>query len=142
MNLPWAYMFPPHPELPSHIPSHPTPLGCHRAPALGAPPCIKLTLDICFTQGNVYVSKLFSQIIPPSPFSTEFKCLFFTLCLLCCPACTIIHWYHLSKFHVYAFIYSIHLFLPCKEIHQIPYICIKYMIFVFLLLTYFTMYNK
>ena len=26
----------PHPELPSHLPPHPTPLGCIRAPALGA----------------------------------------------------------------------------------------------------------
>ena len=29
--------------------------------------CIELTLVICFTYDNVYVSVLFSQIIPPSP---------------------------------------------------------------------------
>ena len=40
--------------------------------------CIELALVICFTYGNVYVSMLFSQIIPPSPFPTESKSLFFT----------------------------------------------------------------
>ena len=30
------------------------------------------------TYGNVYVSMLFSQIIPPLAFPTEFKSLFFT----------------------------------------------------------------
>ena len=39
--------------------------------------CIKLMLDIFFTQGNVYVLMLFSQITPPSPFPTESKSLFF-----------------------------------------------------------------
>ena len=39
---------------------------------------IELTLVIYFTYGNVYVSMLFSQIIPPSPFCTESKSLFFT----------------------------------------------------------------
>ena len=31
----------------------------------------KLVLVICFTYGNIYVSMLFSQIIPPSPSPTE-----------------------------------------------------------------------
>ena len=39
---------------------------------------IKLALVIYFTYGNVYVSVLFFQIIPPSPFPTESKSLFFT----------------------------------------------------------------
>ena len=38
---------------------------------------IKLPLAICFTYGNVYISMLFSQIIPPSPSPTVYKSLFF-----------------------------------------------------------------
>ena len=40
--------------------------------------CIKLGLVIYFTYGNVYVSMLISQIIPPLPSLTESKSLFFT----------------------------------------------------------------
>ena len=36
MNQPWVYMCPPDPEPLSHLPLHPIPLGCPRAPALGA----------------------------------------------------------------------------------------------------------
>ena len=39
--------------------------------------CIELGLVICFTYGNIHVSMLFSQIIPPLPFPTESKNLFF-----------------------------------------------------------------
>ena len=40
--------------------------------------CIELALVIDFTYGNVYVSQLFSQIIPPSPSFTELKSVFCT----------------------------------------------------------------
>ena len=36
MNQPWVNMCPPPPEPHSHIPPHSIPLGCPRAPALGA----------------------------------------------------------------------------------------------------------
>ena len=39
--------------------------------------CIEPGLMICFTYGNIHVSMLFSQIIPPLPSPTESKSLFF-----------------------------------------------------------------
>ena len=61
-----------------HLPPHAIPPGCQSA-GLGCPALyIKLTLIICFTYGSVYISVLFSQIIPLFPSPTEFKSLFFT----------------------------------------------------------------
>ena len=76
---------------------------------------IKLSLVIYFTYGNVYVSMLFSQIIPPSHSPTETKSLFFTslsLLLPCMQDC----WYHLSKCHIYVLIYSI-----CFSLYDLLY---------------------
>ena len=62
--------------LPLPSPSHPS--GLYQCPGLECPAsCIKLGLVICFTYGNIHVSMLFSQIIPPSPSPTESKSLFF-----------------------------------------------------------------
>ena len=47
--------------------------------------CIELALVFCFTYGNIYVSVLFSQIIPPSVSPTESKSLFFTSVSLLLP---------------------------------------------------------
>ena len=66
----------PHPEPTSHLP--PTPPGCHRAPALGALLHALLALVIHSAYGNVHVSMLFSQIIPPSSSPTKSRSLFFT----------------------------------------------------------------
>ena len=37
----------------------------------------KFPLAICFTYGNVYVSTLFGQVVPPSPSPNVFTSLFF-----------------------------------------------------------------
>ena len=66
----------PHPELPSHLPPNPIPLG--HPSALCLMHSVKPGLAIYFTYGNIHVSMLFSQIIPPSPSLTEPKSLFFT----------------------------------------------------------------
>ena len=52
-----------------------TPLGCHRAStSFGFPVTYnKFPLAICFTHGNIYVSMLLSQIIPPSSSPTVQK---------------------------------------------------------------------
>ena len=62
----------PYPEPPFLLPPHSIPLGCPRAPALGA------VLHTSYLRYNVHVSMLFSQIIPPLPSPTECKSLFFT----------------------------------------------------------------
>ena len=71
--------------------------------------CIEPELAIYFTY-NIYVSMLFSQIIPPSPSPTESRSLFFTSVSL---LLSLIqgHRYHLSKFHIYVLIYCIGVFL-------------------------------
>ena len=72
--------------------------------------CIELELVIYFTYGNIHVSMLFSLIIPPSPSSTESKSLSFTSEFLLL-SCISGHCYHLSRFHIYALIYCIGVFL-------------------------------
>jgi len=73
MNQPQVYMCPPS-QTPTHLPPHPIPLG---GPSALAVSCIELRLVIYFTYGNIHVSMLFSQIIPPLPSLTESKSLFF-----------------------------------------------------------------
>ena len=64
------HMSPPFEPL-SHLPIHPTSLGCLRALGLSfLPHNSKFPLAIYFTYGNAYVSMLFSQFIPPSLFPT------------------------------------------------------------------------
>ena len=72
--------------------------------------CIKLGLVIYLKYGNIHVSMLFSQIIPPSPYPTESKSLFFTSVSLLL-SCIQGHCYRLSKFHIYVLIYCIGVFL-------------------------------
>ena len=50
--------------LPSSSPPHPSRLS--QITSFGSPALyIKLSMSICFAYGNVYVSMVFSQIIPP-----------------------------------------------------------------------------
>ena len=61
-----------HPESPFHLPPRPIPLGCPRAPALGA--LLHASnlhwASILYIYGNIHVLMLFSQIILPSPSPT------------------------------------------------------------------------
>ena len=71
--------------------------------------CIQPGLVICFTLDSILVSTLFSQNIPPSPSPTESKSLFCT-----CVSFSVLYIglsYHLLKFHIYASVYCIGLYL-------------------------------
>ena len=99
----------PHPE-PLILPPHTIPLGHPSAPASSIL-YHALNLDWRFVSYMIlYVSVPFSQIIPPSPSPTESKRLFYTpvsLLLSCIQG----YRYHLSKFHIYALVYCIGVFL-------------------------------
>ena len=82
--------------------------------------CIKLRLAIHFLHDSIHVSMPFSQIIPPSTSPSECKSPFYTSVSLLLSRIQGYH-YHLSKFHIYALVYTV---------------------LVFFFLAYFTLYNR
>ena len=100
MNLPWLHMCSPsRTPLPPSSPSHSP--GSSQCTSPEHPvSCIEPGLATYFTYDNTHVSMLFSQIIPPSPSSTESKRLFCTSVSLLRSRIQGYH-YHLSKFHIY-----------------------------------------
>ena len=89
MNQPWVYMCPSsYNTLPSLSPFHPS--GWSQCIGPKCPvSCNEPELTINFTFGNVYVSVLFSQIIPPSTFSHRIQKRL-SVCLFCCLAYRVI----------------------------------------------------
>ena len=100
----------PRPEPPSHLPPHPTPLGHPSAPALSTLIMHQACTGTLFHKCILHVSMPFSHIIPPSPSLTESKRLFYTSVSL---LLSHIQGHHhlLSKFHIYALVYCIGVFL-------------------------------
>ena len=80
MNQPWVHTCPlilNPASLP--LPSPPHLSGLSQSTGFEGPASyVELALVIYFTYGNIHVSVLFPQIIPPLPFPTEFKSLSFT----------------------------------------------------------------
>ena len=112
LNQPQVYMYPSHLEPPSQPPSPSHPSGLSQCTSFECPvSCIELGLVVCFTYGgNIRVSMLFFQIIPPSPSRTESKSLFFISVSLLLSRIQG-YCYHLPKFHIYALVYRIGVFL-------------------------------
>ena len=110
MSEPWVYMCSPSwTPLPPPSTSHPS--GSSQCTSPEHPvSCMEPGLVICFTYDNIYHSMLFSQIIPLSPSLTESKTLFYTSVSFLL-SCIYDHHYHLSKFHIYALISCIGVFL-------------------------------
>ena len=104
-----VHVFPILNPLPPHSPSHPS--GSSQCTSPEHPvSCIKPGLVIYFTYDKIHISMLFFQIIPPSPSPTESKSLFFTSVSLLLSRIQG-YCYHLSKFHIYALVYCIGVFL-------------------------------
>ena len=95
--------------LPIPSPSHPSGSSQCTSPEHPAS-CIEPGLAIHFTYDSIHISAQFSQIIPPSPSPTESKRLFYTSVSLLL-SCIQGYHYHLSKFHIYALVYCIGVFL-------------------------------
>ena len=94
---------------PTSLPYHPS--GSSQCTSPKHPvSCIEPGLVIHFTYDNLHVSMPFSHIIPPSPSPTESKRLFYTSVSLLL-SCIQGYHYHLSKFHIYALVYCIGVFL-------------------------------
>ena len=72
--------------------------------------CIQTGLVIIYMFDNIHVSMLFSQIIPPWPSPIESKSLFYTSVSLFL-SCIQGYCYDFSKFHIYALVYCIGLYL-------------------------------
>ena len=73
---------------------------------------------IYFTYGNIHVSMLFSQIIPPLPSPTESKRLFYTSVSLLL-SCIYGYRYHLSKFHIVKAIILPVVIYGCHQIRSV-----------------------
>ena len=127
MNLPQVYMCSPSwTLLPPPSPHHPSGLAQWASPKHPVS-CIEPGLATCFIYDIIHVSMPFSQIYPPSPSPTESKRLFYTSVSLLL-SCIQGYCYHLFKFHIYALVYCIGVFLSglLHFLHQdfeIQYLC-------------------
>ena len=103
------HVFPILNPLPRPSPYHPSGLSQCTSPKQPVS-CMEPRLAIHFLYDIIHVSMPFSQTIPPSPSPTESKRLFYTSVSLLLSHIQD-YCYHLSKFHIYALVYCIGIFL-------------------------------
>ena len=104
-----VHVFPILTPLPPPSPYHPS--GSSQCTSPEHPvSCIEPGLAICFTYDIIHISMPYSQIITPSLSPTESKRLFYTSVSLLLSRIQGYR-YHLSKFHIYALVYCIGVFL-------------------------------
>ena len=94
----------------SQLPPRTIPLGSQCTSHKHPVSCMEPGLVTRFIYDIIHVSMPFSQIIPPSPCPTESKRLFYTSVSLLLSHIQG-YCYHLSKFHIYALVYCIGVFL-------------------------------
>ena len=110
MNLPWVYTCSPScTPFPAPSPYHSSE-SSQCISSENSVSCIEPELDIHFTYDNIHVSMPSSQIIPLLPSPAESRRLFYTSVPLLLSHIQGYH-YHLSKFHIYALVYCIGVFL-------------------------------
>ena len=110
MNLPQVYMCSPSWTLLPPPSPYPPSGSSHCTSPKHPVSCIEPGLATHFIHDIIHVSMPFSQIFPPSPSPTESIRLIYTSVSLLL-SCTQSYCYHLSKFHIYALVYCIGVFL-------------------------------
>ena len=100
----------PHPEPSSLLPPHTIPLGRPSAPTPSIQYCASNLDWQLISYMILYIFQCHSPKSSPSPSPTESKRLFYTSVSLLL-SCTQGYCYHLSKFHIYALVYCIGVFL-------------------------------
>ena len=132
-------MFPILNPLPSSPPYHPS--GSSQCTSPKHPvSCIKPGLVTHFIHDIIHVSMPFFQIFPPSPSPTESIRLFYTSVSLLWPR-TQGYCYRLSKFHIYALVYCIGVFLFFFFFFNFIF-KLDIIVLVFFFLAYFSLYNR
>ena len=111
---------PPNSEHPSCLPPHPLPSGLLQSTSFGCPASCTSLHWSSVSHMKIYMFQCYSlKSSHPRPLPQSPKVCSLHLCLLCCPACRITGTVFLNSIYMH-----------------------KYIVFAFLFLTYFTLYDR